>query len=517
MAEMSEWEVRQIQEAISRVEKKVKEITTKLTNNNYDSQIDRAHQKLRTYSQMESNALKVAEKAIEKAFSGSGFLFSREGFNAIMQKKSEESSRQISSILNDYSEDVSKIMQALPTIGSPARHYAIFDTTEYSGDKEYGVFSDFPSGDTDGGGIDIVFGIDDDVAMADISLEDTVGYAPPKQEGVETITFDTPIETAEYTTPDNLTVMQIGMISNATVKKLICKNVVELQANAFKGIEGLELVVLCSAIKTININAFRGLENKCIIAFEGDKDTVLRTISTPESLNNRKVIFGYNAGDENLGKVEVFTTAASTKPEKSKRVVIKADTPLDNDSIKQTFIQRNAKYGITMDELNAGILAAKSNTNKDLILFETLKLVLKRNLAEVSYWNYAETLQGIVKYSKGLGLLDEELYAIFGLFFLDSSGYRMVNGRYNPYKQVPDQMYYHPKMQMNDLYEIQHTTPLSNDELAAKYRQSPYVIELSKAIKDAYYTVENSIKMMLMAMSNPDYIFYPAKSGVGKR
>lgn len=158
-----------------------------------------------------------------------------------------------------------------------------------------------------------------------------------------------------------------------------------------------------------------------------------------------------------------------------------------------------------------------SETDKDRILLEALKIKRLRDIEENSFWNYAISLQEIIKLSRKLNLVDEALNAIFALFFLDSSGYRMINGKYNPFKQDASQMYYHPKMQMNDLYELQKEIALSNEELAQRYKASPYVIELNKAIKDAYYSVEDSIKLMLMALDNADYIFYPAQSGIIRR
>ena len=93
----------------------------------------------------------------------------------------------------------------------------------------------------------------------------------------------------------------------------------------------------------------------------------------------------------------------------------------------------------------------------------------------------------------------------------------MVNGKYNPFKQAASQICYHPKMQMHDLYELQKEMDLSDDELARKYKESPYVIELNNAIEDAYYSVEDSIALMLMALKNADYVFYPAQSGIIRR
>ena len=150
--------------------------------------------------------------------------------------------------------------------------------------------------------------------------------------------------------------------------------------------------------------------------------------------------------------------------------------------------------------------------NKSLILMETLKIKRLRDLKEHLFWDYAEALQKIIKLSAELKNTEEELSAICALFFLDSSGYRMVNGKYNPYKQDIQSIYFHPKMQMKDLVALQNENHLKNSELTEAYKKSPYVIELAEQIKDGYYSLDISIQLMIAAMEHPDTIFYPAQT-----
>lgn len=506
MADLNEFEVKQIQESLVLFSKKYNELTTRISRSRYDYSISSAEAKLSTYVRTEEVALKAAQKIIEKGFSGSGFLFSKEGLNNILSKKSEQVSQEILEILSSHNDFISQIRVCLPKIGTNKVDYSDFGAAMYSGDVEITPLYVPISED------DQIQLNENSSAVPENNIESTTQSFVPQI--AESIHFDAPIDAKEWTTPDNVSILSPGIIANATIEKLVCTNITEVQANAFKYINGLKLIVISDAIKTININAFRGLANSCIIAFISNKDTLLSAGVQLSAIENRNVIFSYKAGDENNDKkVEHYSTPKEICA-KPKRITIKAATPLNTIEIKKTFLSRNAKLNLTMDELEQGIVAAETDVDKNKILLETLKIKRIRDIRENSFWNYAITLQEIIKLSKSLNLKDEELNAIFGLFYLDSSGYRMINGKYNPYKQSAEQMYYHPKMQMGDLYELQKENPLSDAELSERYRKSPYVIELSEIIKDAYYSVEDSIKLMLIAMKNSAYIFYPAKSGI---
>lgn len=507
MADVNEFEVKLIQESLVRFSKKYNELTTRISRSRYDYLISSAETKLSAYVRTEESALKAAQKIIEKGFSGSGFLFSKEGLNNILSKKSEQVSQEVLKILSSHNDFISQIRTGLPKIGTDKVDYSNFDATMYSGDVEiaplYVPISENDQIQTNENSSDVQ---DDTVESS------TQSFVP---QIAESIHIDAPIDAKEWATPDNVSILSPEIIENATIEKLVCTNITEIQANAFKYINGLKLIVISDAIKTININAFRGLANSCIIAFISNKDALLSAGVKLAAIENRNVIFSYKAGDENNDKrVEHYSTPKEICA-KPKRITIKASAPLNTIEIKETFLSRNARLNLTMDELERAIIATETDVDKNKILLEALKIKRIRDIRENSFWNYALTLQEIIKLSKSLNLKDEELNAIFGLFYLDSSGYRMINGKYNnPYKQSAEQMYYHPKMQMGDLHELQKENPLSDAELSERYRKSPYVIELSEIIKDAYYSVEDSIKLMLMALKNSAYIFYPAKSGI---
>ena len=74
--------------------------------------------------------------------------------------------------------------------------------------------------------------------------------------------------------------------------------------------------------------------------------------------------------DDILGhkKDESSVTSSETKYTSNKKIVIRKNTPLDSDEIKELFIIRNSRYNLRLDELNAGIEFAGNNVDKSKIL-----------------------------------------------------------------------------------------------------------------------------------------------------
>ena len=168
-----------------------------------------------------------------------------------------------------------------------------------------------------------------------------------------------------------------------------------------------------------------------------------------------------------------------------------------------------------MEELERGIIAAESETDKDKILLEALRIKRRRDLRENSFRYYAATLEEIAKLCKEQERTLEELDAVCGLLYLASLGYGTSDGESNPQKQAAEEICYRPE-QLQELRELQHGGALSRGGLAARYRESPYVTELQAAMKEPYYSVENSIELMLLALQDSASVFYPAKAGVAR-
>lgn len=506
MAELSDYDIRQIENSIKEFSDTYNKIVKNISKDRFRSGLEKALSRLNTYSKEEQQALKQAEKTIDKMMNGSGF-FSSGGLNKILEKKINESQKQIGGIISDYNDTLNNIYNALPKIGVKGTTGFSFDETDYSGDLDY----DNDDFDVDNGNDSTGF------SFSTSFSEDEDGETYE----VESIVSDSSVslysETSplsEFVTDRKTEVIGINAISNPNLKIIRCTNVKEVKANGFKGCSSLELIVFSKEINSINSNAFRGIPDNCVIAFESDEIRALSCFSDPSCIDGRKVIFDYSNGDERSAKVSEYK---KPEPVQEKKIRITKTTPLDSNEIKTKFLERNYKYGLNMEELNKAIELAGTNVDKDAIVYEGLKLRKNRALAENSYWDFANTMGHLLKIERSKGNIEEALSIIYGLLFLDSSGSRMIKGRYNPYLQEPELMQYHPKMELGDLYEIVRNNNLSADVLSEGYRNSAYVKELSSRITNSYYSVEDSIKLMHMALQNPDYPFYPAQSGIRRK
>ncbi len=399
MAQLSDYEVKQIQRSIQGFASKYNEIIKKLSKDRYSSDLRKAQSALSSYAREERAALKETESTISKAMNGSGF-FSSGGLNKILENKVNDSNKQVGEILNSFNKEISTIFESLPKIGISGKTDYSFEETEYEGDVDYSS-DDFNCEKTnDNFSFGIAFKSDEEVSI------------PAKSNEVSTSqsTF-----VSEYTTDKKDTVISIDSINNDSLTKFRCSNIKEIQANAFKGCPNLNLIVINKGIEKININSFRGISNDCVIAFEDSKETIETMFADKTFLVDRKVIFNYSYGDENYDKAEVYkiTEAKNSVPEK--RIVIRKGTPLDTNEVKQSFLDKNSKYSLNLDELNEGIIKAGTNIDKDQILYEALLVRRNRALSDGNYWDYASTLGYALKFARKFNKTEEALSIIYGL------------------------------------------------------------------------------------------------------
>lgn len=507
MAQLSDYEISQIEKAISNFNDTANRLAKTLQKGSFSNNFREAESKLRSYSNDENRALKEVEKAIDKAMNSSGGFFSSGGLNKILDKKVNDTAKEVGDLIDGYMSDISSIISKLPKLGTVS-HFS-FSATEYEGDKEYtndDFDVDFEASVPFGLGISSFDEYESTAKREDDFLDEVIktNKSEDSSEANNSIF-------SEYTTEDSLTVLGINAISNPNIKKLRLSKVKEIRANAFKGSDNLELIVISNSIEKINVNAFRTVNRECVIAFECSKARALSLFQDDAALDGRKVIFDYQSGDEILNKSDAY---AKPEPEKKKRVIIKKETPLDNDEIKQAYVDRNQKYHLTLDELNEGIKNAGTNVDKEKILYHASLARRINALNEGSYWNYADAVGHALDIAKNSEKLDDVLAMIFGLLYLDSSGYRMVNGKYNPFMDEPSRMCYHPKMEFGVLTDLIAEHNLSESYLVNVYKNSMFVKELKAKFDKPYYSVESSIELMLMAIKMPGDYFYPAQSGI---
>ena len=135
MAELSDYDIRQIENSIKEFSDTYNKIVKNISKDRFRSGLEKALSRLNTYSKEEQQALKQAEKTIDKMMNGSGF-FSSGGLNKILEKKINESQKQIEEIISDYNDTLNSIYNALPKIGVKGTTGFSFDETDYSGDLD---------------------------------------------------------------------------------------------------------------------------------------------------------------------------------------------------------------------------------------------------------------------------------------------------------------------------------------------------------------------------------------------
>lgn len=501
MAQLSEYEINQINKSISNFYDIVNRITKILQRNSFSNSFRDAQAKLSSYTDVENRAIDGAKKAMAKAMKSSGGFFSSEGLNKILDKKVNDSAKQVEDLFDEFMSDISSMMSNFPKLccGSTVS----FSFSKMESKKEYRNFNfDFNgSGSSEFN----TFSNKHEPMEDGEDVSEQLGKVSTEEESSDINN----LVISEYTTDKSLAVLGINAISNPNFKKIRLSNVKEIYANAFIGSNNLELIVISNSIEKINVNAFRKLNSNCVIAFECSKDKALSLFQDTAAINGKKVIFDYKSEDDILNKSELYV-----KSEQQKKIIIKKDTPLDNDEIKQLYIDRNQKYSLTIDELNEGIKRAGTNIDKEKILYHASLARRKNALNEGSFWDYANAVWNAIDLIKASQDLDNILSMIFGLLYLDSSGYRMVDGKYNPFMQDPSMMCYHPKMEFGILTDLIAQYNLSDSYLVEVYNKSLFVKELNKKFDKPYYSIKSSIKLMLMAIKMPGDYFYPAKSGI---
>jgi hypothetical protein len=518
MAQLSDYEISKIQDSIQKIESLYSSLTNKISKSDFSDEYRKANSKIQSYVKEENDGLKAAEKTIKSGMTGSGF-FSSGGLNGILNKKIQDSNKEISEILNNYSTEISKIVDSLPSLEIPEAINSLLNSNEYDGDK------DFSSDD---------FGIEKNQEIKNIVFPAPViansqsldrNEESNKQKQANTNDFQKSPSTQTKQVAEDIydkngndlitkldtTVLEINAVSDPYAKTIKCTNVKSIKANAFRGSANIDLIIISNSIEYININAFRGLSNNCVIAFEESKETILGKLKDDSYLDGKKVLFNYDPNSSLLDAVPLYNKQPVIA---KKRIIIKSNTALDSDEVKEAFLSRNSKYNLTIDDLNQGILKCGNNTDKDSIVFESLLISRFRALKNDSYWDYASALGYALKYLETKEKYDECFPIIYGLLYLESSGYRMVNGKYNPFKDTPSRLVYDVRMEFGTLAKLLTIENKSDSELSSEYKNSIFVKELTEKIPDAYYSVDDSVKLMLMALKKPEESFYPSKSGL---
>lgn len=212
--------------------------------------------------------------------------------------------------------------------------------------------------------------------------------------------------------------------------------------------------------------------------------------------------------DDILGhkKDESSVTSSETKYTSNKKIVIRKNTPLDSDEIKELFIIRNSRYNLRLDELNAGIEFAGNNVDKSKILLGAMYKKYSNDLKNKDYFDLLRDIDLIIEFIQESDKV-ESLNLLFSKFYLLVSGFSMAHScdqRREPFENVNVD----PTLVTRKIIEINNSLNFDEVTLMDMFVKSKYAVELFNSLSNPFYDLVTSSKIMIVSYKNPNEILY---------
>lgn len=198
------------------------------------------------------------------------------------------------------------------------------------------------------------------------------------------------------------------------------------------------------------------------------------------------------------------------KSKKQKRIVIRKNTPLDNDEIKNLFISRKSRYCLNLEQLNYGIEYAGNNVDKDKILLGAMYKKFTDDLNNGDYFYLINDSRLIREF-----LINEPKKALeflFGDFLLFCSGYANAHAL-APWRAEFSSTYIDPRILSSQILELNKTLNLSKEELKKSFIESKTVREIFSKLQKPFFDIETSSEIMLKAYESPNEFLNCSKLG----
>lgn len=195
---------------------------------------------------------------------------------------------------------------------------------------------------------------------------------------------------------------------------------------------------------------------------------------------------------------------------KQKRIVIRKNTPLDNDEIKNLFISRKSRYCLNLEQLNYGIEYAGNNVDKDKILLGAMYKKYTDDFNNGDYFYLINDSRLIREF-----LINEPKKALeflFGDFLLFCSGYANAHAL-APWRAEFSSTYIDPRILSSQILELNKTLNLSKEELKKSFIESKTVREIFSKLQKPFFDIETSSEIMLKAYESPNEFLNCSKLG----
>lgn len=205
---------------------------------------------------------------------------------------------------------------------------------------------------------------------------------------------------------------------------------------------------------------------------------------------------------ELISNIDDVSTKKDENNITKKKIIIRKNTPLDSDEIKQLFIDRHLRYGISLNQLNEGIKFAGNNVDKNKILLGSMYAKYRDDLGNKDYFHILNDTDLLIEFLEENDK-EECLNLLFGKFYLMVSGWKMAHSHYLS-KESFDRLTIDPRICTKKIIDL--NTYLQYDELTlmSKFESSKYVLLLSNALSEPFYDVSTSSKLMIVSYKHPN-------------
>lgn len=235
------------------------------------------------------------------------------------------------------------------------------------------------------------------------------------------------------------------------------------------------------------------------------KDTNLfsQTDSTLGDASRNSLTYSTNESNDLISDINSILNIPLEKEEskKQKRIIIKKNTPLDNDEIKNLFISRKSRYCLNLEQLNYGIEYAGNNVDKDKILLGAMYKKYTDDFNNGDYFYLINDSRLIREF-----LINEPKKALeflFGDFLLFCSGYANAHAL-APWREEFSRTYIDPRILSSQILELNKTLNLSKEELKKSFIESKAVREIFSKLQKPFFDIETSSEIMLKAYESPN-------------
>ena len=388
MPELSDYELRQINESIEEINEVLNDIENLTSKNSFD--YSRLYRKIKQYSDDANQSQKYVERAIRELTNGSGIFFRKEGINDLFSKNVDLLNSKINELNSNYRK---KFDELFSNIGK----------------------------------------------LSDIDISNSISLSDDHD------LFVFPI---------------VNENENVEDEKDDVADIVD---------------------ETIN--------NKALLE-ENDE-------------SNKVVTYEERSYQQNLisNIDEILANETTEKDIPKKKIIIRKNTPLDNDEIKQLFINRHFMYNLNLSQLNEGIKFAGNSVDKNKILLGAMYAKYKDDLANKDFFDILNDTDLLLEFLEDNK--DESLDLLFGKFFLLVSGWSMAHSHYLS-RDSFDKLTIDPRLSTRKIVELNTTLQYDELTLIHKFENSKYTLLLSNTLKESFYDVPTAAKIMMVSYKHPD-------------